>query len=203
MGLIKAFSGAMNKTISNQWRDYYECTELSPSILISKGERMNKTNVNTRSIGGGSILSKGSKIVVKDGQCAIVVCDGILTELCAEPGGYTYNPFSKPSIFLGDLDSGVVSSFKSSILPLNYISTKGKVSRLFFINISEICDIGFKTEQPLLFNAYYPELSTHFSVSLNCKGFFSYRIANPIVFFKYCNSNFNIGEKINTDMTET
>lgn len=204
MGLIKAFSGEISNALSSQWRDCYECNGFQASELLVKGQRAtDRFRISTRSIGADNRLLSGSKIVVKEGQCAVIVCDGNISDVCAETGGYTYDVSSEPSIFLGDLDSGVLSSFKESKILFNYGGLKEKERQIYFINIEELHNNSFSTEQPICFYAHYPELYGDFCVRLNCKGFYSYRIVNPIEFFKYCNCNNNqknnVGESIRSE----
>mgnify|MGYP003219978018 CR=1 FL=1 len=95
MGLIKAAFG-------DQWKEYIYCDSLPNDVLVVKGsKRTSKRSSNTK--GNENIITNGSGIVVSDGQCMIIVDQGRIVEICAEPGEYTYDMSSEPSIFSGGL----------------------------------------------------------------------------------------------------
>ena len=75
---------------------------LTRSVLVTKGQkRVGNRSSNTK--GNDNIISNGSGIAVADGQCMIIVEQGKVVEVCAEPGEFTYNNSTEPSIFAGNL----------------------------------------------------------------------------------------------------
>ena len=46
-----------------------------------------------------------------DGQCALIVEQGKIVEVCAEPGEYTYDASTEPTIFSGNLGSSLDQVF--------------------------------------------------------------------------------------------
>lgn len=52
-------------------------------------------------------------MIVSDGQCMIIVEQGEIVEVCAEPREYTYDKSSEPSIFVGDLGESIKKMFKT------------------------------------------------------------------------------------------
>ena len=106
MGLIKAGVGAVGGTLADQWKEFFYCESMDKEVLVVKGEkRIGKRSSNTK--GNDNIISNGSGIVVSDGQCMIIVEQGKIVEVCAEPGEYTYDSSSEPSIFTGSLGEGI------------------------------------------------------------------------------------------------
>ena len=90
MGLIKAVAGAAGSVMADQWKEYFYCEALPTEILATKGEkRTSGRSVNTR--GGENIISNGSVIAVATGQCMLIVEQGKVVDLCAEPGEYVYD----------------------------------------------------------------------------------------------------------------
>ena len=89
MGLIKAGMGALGGTLADQWKEFFYCDALSPEVLAVKGQkRTNGRSANRH--GSENVISDGSVIAVADGQCVLIVEQGKVVDLCAEPGEYTY-----------------------------------------------------------------------------------------------------------------
>ena len=87
MGLIKAAMGAVSGTLADQWKDFFSCDE---DVLVVKGsKRVSGRSSNRR--GEDNVISDGSGILVADGQCMMIVEQGRVVELSAEPGVYTYD----------------------------------------------------------------------------------------------------------------
>ena len=131
MGLIKAFVGATSGTFADQWKEFFYCESLDKNILIQKG--VNKINKKRSSNykGSDNIISNGSGIAVNEGQCMIIVEQGKIVELCTEPGEYTYDKSSEPSIFAGQF-SGM---FKTMFKRFGYGGDTGKDQRVNYINM--------------------------------------------------------------------
>ena len=71
-------------------------------VLMKKGEKVvGGRSSNTK--GSDNIISNGSKIAVADGQCMVIVEQGKIVEVCAEPGEFIYDTSTEPSIFYGGL----------------------------------------------------------------------------------------------------
>jgi len=112
MGLIKAMAGAVGGTLADQWKEFFYCDSMGKDVLMVKGQkRISKRSSNTK--GNDNIISNGSGIAVADGQCMIIVEQGKVVELCAEPGEFTYDASSEPSIFSGNLDEGIKNTFQN------------------------------------------------------------------------------------------
>lgn len=48
-----------------------------------------------------------------DGQCMIIVEQGKIVEVCAEPGEFVYDTSTEPSIFTGNLGESVRETFRT------------------------------------------------------------------------------------------
>ena len=102
MGLIKALTGAVGGTLGDQWKEYFYCESLPADVLVRKGiKRVGGRSSNKH--GSDNIITDGSGIAVADGQCMIIVNDGKVAEICAEPGEYTFNSGESPTVFSGSL----------------------------------------------------------------------------------------------------
>ena len=112
MGLIKAGIGAVGGTLADQWKEFFYCEAISKDVLVTKGQkRVSGRSSNTR--GNDNIISNGSGIAVADGQCMIIVEQGKVVEVCAEPGEFTYDTSTEPSVFSGSLGSSIKETFKT------------------------------------------------------------------------------------------
>ena len=106
MGLIKAGIGALGGTLADQWKEFFYCESMPKEVLVTKGQkRVSGRSSNTK--GSDNIISNGSGIAVADGQCMIIVEQGKVVEVCAEPGEFTYDTSTEPSIFSGNLGDSV------------------------------------------------------------------------------------------------
>ena len=98
MGLIKAGIGALGGTLADQWKEFFYCESIPKEVLVKKGQkRVSGRSSNTK--GNDNIISNGSGIAVADGQCMIIVEQGKIVEFCAEPGEFTWDNSTEPSIF--------------------------------------------------------------------------------------------------------
>ena len=112
MGLIKAALGAAGGVMADQWLEYFYCDALPENVMAVKGQkRSSGRSSNTR--GSDNIISNGSGIAVADGQCMIIVEQGKVVEVCAEPGEFTYDTSTEPSIFSGNLGESIKETFKT------------------------------------------------------------------------------------------
>ena len=111
MGLIKAGLGALGGTLADQWKEYFYCEAMDKDVMVTKGrKRTGSRSSNTK--GNDNIISNGSVIAVADGQCMMIVEQGKVVELCAEPGEFQYDTSTEPSIFAGSLGSSILGTFR-------------------------------------------------------------------------------------------
>ena len=101
MGLIKAALGAAGGVMADQWKEYFYCE----SIPENGQHRVSGRSSNYK--GSENIISNGSVVAVADGQCMIIVDQGKVTELCAEPGEFVYDGSTEPTIFSGELGTSI------------------------------------------------------------------------------------------------
>ena len=85
MGLIMAALSSFSSTLADTWQEYFVCESLSSDILVAKAKKQGKNK------GSENVITKGSKIVVHEGQAMIMVDQGIVIEIATEPGVYTYD----------------------------------------------------------------------------------------------------------------
>ena len=182
MGLIKALSGAVGGTLADQWKEFFYCDALSSDTLMVKGEkRITGRSSNTK--GNDNIISNGSGIAVADGQCMMIVEQGKIVEVCAEPGEYTYDKSTEPSIFTGPLGKGILDTFKTIGKRFTYGGDTGKDQRVYYFNTKELIDNKFGTPNPIPFRVVDRNIGLDIDVSVRCSGVYSYKIADPLLFY--------------------
>ncbi|MBO6046479.1 MAG: SPFH domain-containing protein [Erysipelotrichaceae bacterium] len=183
MGLITAIIGAANSTFADQWKEYFYCDALEANVLVKKGQkRITSRSSNTR--GNDNIISNGSGIVVADGQCMIIVEQGKIVEFCAEPGQFTWDASSEPSLFTGSLGKGLLETFKTIGKRFTYGGDTGKDQRVYYFNIKEIVDNKFGTATPIPFKIVDRNINLDFDTAVRCNGIYSYKLSDPLLFYK-------------------
>ena len=93
MGLIKAAVGAAGGVLADQWKEYFYCEAMPADVLVTKAHKK-VSGRSSNKHGSENIISNGSVIAVNDGQCMLIVEQGKVVDVCAEPGEYTYDIFS-------------------------------------------------------------------------------------------------------------
>ena len=182
MGLIKAFVGAAEGTLADQWKEFFYCDAMDKSVMVKKGQK--RTGVRSSNVhGNDNIISNGSGIAVADGQCMIIVEQGKVVEVCAEPGQFTYDTSTEPSIFSGNLGDSIKASFATVGKRFTFGGDTGKDQRIYYFNTKELIDNKFGTPNPIPFRVVDSKIGLDIDVSVRCSGVYSYRISNPLLFY--------------------
>ncbi len=186
MGLIKAGIGALGGVLADQWKEFFYCEALDMDTLVVKGQkRVSGRSSNTK--GSDNLISNGSGIAVADGQCMIIVEQGKIVEVCAEPGEYTYDTSTEPSIFAGSLGESLKETFKVLGKRFTYGGDTGKDQRVYYFNTKEIMGNKFGTPSPIIFEVMNKRIGFSRTVNVRCNGVYSYIISNPLLFYtKVC-----------------
>lgn len=200
MGLIKAGIGALGGTLADQWKEFFYCESMPKEVLVTKGQkRISGRSSNTK--GNDNIISNGSGIAVADGQCMIIVEQGKVVEVCAEPGEFTYDTSTEPSIFSGNLGESILASFKTIGKRFTYGGDTGKDQRVYYFNTKELIDNKFGTPNPIPFRVVDSKIGLDVDVSVRCSGVYSYKIVDPLLF--YTNVCGNVEQEYTRDELES
>ena len=182
MGLIKAALGAAGGVLADQWKEFFYCEAIDKDILVVKGQKMiGSRSSNTK--GSDNIISNGSGICVADGQCMIIVDQGKVVEFCAEPGEFTYDTSSEPSIFAGSLGKSIIESFKTFGKRFTYGGDTGKDQRVYYFNTKEIIDNKVGTPSPVPFRVVDTNIGLDIDIRMRCNAVYSYKITDPLLFY--------------------
>ncbi len=182
MGLIKAGMGALGATLADQWKEFFYCEAMDKDVMVTKGKkRTSSRSSNTK--GSNNIISNGSVIAVADGQCMIIVEQGKIVDVCAEPGEFQYNASTEPSIFTGGLGDGIKNTFKTIGKRFTFGGDTGKDQRVYYFNTKELVNNKFGTPNPIPFRVVDSKIGLDVDVSVRCSGIYSYKIADPLLFY--------------------
>lgn len=182
MGLIKAAMGALAGTLADQWKEFFYCEAMEKDVMVTKGKkRTSSRSSNTK--GNDNIISNGSLVAVADGQCMIIVEQGKIVEVCAEPGEFKYDTSTEPSIFTGNLGTSIKETFKAIGRRFTFGGDTGKDQRVYYFNTKELVDNKFGTPNPIPFRVVDSKIGLDVDVSIRCSGVYSYKIANPLLFY--------------------
>ena len=182
MGLIRAAISAVGGTMADQWKEFFICESLDVDVLAVKGQkRIGSRSANKK--GSDNLITSGSGIAVADGQCALIVEQGKIVEVCAEPGEYTYDASTEPTIFSGNLGSSLDQVFDVIGKRFTYGGDTGKDQRIYYINTKELIDNKFGTPNPVPFRVVDRNIGLDVDVSVRCSGVYSYRISNQLLFY--------------------
>ena len=186
MGLIKAGVGALGGVLADQWKEYFYCDALDADVLAVKGQkRTSRRSSNTK--GSDNIISTGSVIAVNDGQCMMIVEQGRVVEVCAEPGEFIFDASTEPTIFAGSLGQSILDTFQTIGKRFTFGGEAAKDQRVYYFNTKELLDNKFGTPNPVPFRVVDHKIGLDIDVSIRCSGVYSYRIADPLLFYsKVC-----------------
>ena len=195
MGLISAATGAIGSTLRDQWKEFFYCDALPANTIAVKAQKKTKGFLNRND---DNIISDGSLIAVADGQCMIIVEQGQVVEICAEPGEYRYDNTIAPSLFAGELSKFIGNVIDEIGKRFTFGGKPAADQRIYFFNTKELTGNKFGTASPVPFRVIDQRAGIDIDISVRCFGEYSFRITNPIQF--YTNNAGNFQDIYTTDM---
>ena len=182
MGLIRAAMGAAGGVMADQWKEYFYCEAMPADLLATRGwKRQSGRSANTK--GNDNIISNGSIVAVADGQCAMIVEQGKVVDMCAEPGEYTYDTGSAPTLFSGDLSESIGAVFQNIGKRFTFGGEAPMDQRIYYFNTKELVGNKYGTPSPVPFRVVDQRAGIDIDIAIRCFGEYSYRITNPILFY--------------------
>jgi membrane protease subunit (stomatin/prohibitin family) len=169
---------------------------MEDNVLMRKGISK-KEGSNTK--GTDNIITNGSKIVVGEDQFLIVVADGKIVDFSAEPGQYTFDQGTEPSMFYGGFGKGLIESFKK----FGERFTTGGVAphdqRVYFVNTRLIKGNKFGTSTPIPFR----DSEFGMTVDIRCYGEYVMEITDPLAFYHSYGGNIEEDYVIDEEFKDT
>jgi membrane protease subunit (stomatin/prohibitin family) len=173
MALIKALTSAATTALGDQFKEYVTCPTTENNVIIQRGEVHHGAGNPGASEG---VISNGSAIVIPQGMAMMIVDNGKVAEFSAEPGTFTWDTSSEPSIFIGGLGKGLLNTIKTIGNRFTFGGQTAKDQRVYYINIKKIMSNPFGSQQPETV-----EDPVYGSVEITYNGEYTIRIDDPII----------------------
>ena len=190
MGLIKAAMGAAGGVLADQWKEYFYCEAIPSDVLAVKGKKK-VTGRSSNTKGDDNIITNGSIIAVNEGQCMMIVEQGAIVEFSAQAGEFVWDNSTEPSIFYANLSDNLKSTWEILKKRFTFGANPAKDQRIYYFNTKEIIGNKYGTANPVPFRVVYNNIGAglELEVSVKCFGEYSYKITNPMLFYKNVCSN--------------
>ena len=182
MGLIKAAFGAAGGVMADQWKEFFYCEAIPADVLAVKGKKK-VTGRSSNYKGDENIITNGSVVAVADGQCMLIVEQGKVVDVCAEPGG--------------DLGESIKSVFQNIGKRFTFGGEAPKDQRIYYFNTKELTGNKYGTPSPVPFRVVDQRAGIDLDIGLRCFGEYSIRLKNPLLF--YTNVCGNVSEDFKTE----
>lgn len=193
MGLISATLSAVGGTLADQYKEYFYCEAIPADTIVVKGHKKVKGFGNH---GDDNIISDGSIIAIADGQCMVIVEQGKVVDLCAEPGEYKYDNKSEPSLFVGNLSSGIKDVFATIGKRITFGGQPAEDQRVYYFNTKEITGLKYGTASPVPFRVVDQRAGIDIDISLKAFGEYSIKVTDPILFYTNVCANVSDSYKV-------
>jgi len=181
MGLIQTALSSATGVLADQWKEYFYCEAIPNDILVVKGQK--KVSSRSSNKGADNIISNGSLIAVADGQCMLIVEQGKVVEVCAEPGEFKYDSSTEPSIFAGNLGDNIKEIFGKVCKRFTFGGEITNDQRVYYFNTKEIIGNKYGTPSMVPFRVVDERAGIDMDISIRCFGEYSYKLVNPLLFY--------------------
>ena len=202
MGLLKAALGAAGGVLADSWREYFYCDAMPAGTLACKGAKRTSGRSSNTS-GESNVISNGAVIAVNEGQAMMIVDQGKVVEFSAEPGEFTWDSSTQPSLFYGDLGKNISASFEQFGRRFGFGGDTGTDQRVYFFNLKEVVGNKYGTPTPIPVRVVDQNIGLDLDASVRCNGEYSYKIVDPMLFYGNVCGNFEgsyTREKIDSQM---
>ena len=173
MGIIKAAFTAAGSMMEDQWKEFFYCDALQNGQIMVRG--IKRTNPSSANCGTpDNIITPGSRIVVNEGQAALVVDTGRVVACYQESGSYTFEPMGR---------KGLWQEFSERVaFGGDNVATQ---HRLYYINLHDSLNHPFVVYVPVSVRASGGSLTTTYRL----EGRYCYRLGDPTLFYRKVTGN--------------
>ncbi|WP_028596791.1 SPFH domain-containing protein [Paenibacillus assamensis] len=176
MGIIKAAVHAVKGGLADQWQEVIEPHNMGNTTVMTAGVKVRTKDArNGNRSGTDGTVSNGSVIHVYPNQMMLLVDGGRVIDYSAEPGYYTVDHATMPSLFNGEFAETLAETFSR----IKFGGVPSRAQKVYYINLQEIRGIKFGTRNPInYFDEFY-----NAELFLRAYGSYSLKIVDPFTFF--------------------
>ena len=146
--------------------EMYLCPKLDEQTLMARAVRYIKDG-ETLPEGG---IADGAQLTVAPGQCVLLIRGEQIFDVCAAPGIYLYEKNAPASFLVGNLTRAATPETETA---------EGE-EQVCYLNLEERGNHAFSCSQKITF-----QNDDGAPIPFMCRGRYCYRIANPILFYRY------------------
>ena len=187
MGIFKAASAAAKGAMEDQWLEAFSCSAMDMDTLVTRGYKMQSER--SANHGNENVISAGSAILVPDGACAIITEMGEVIACYDAPGEHKFTGEKARGIFGG---GGLTGMAKDIGQRFTYGGDVPIVQRVYYVNTKEITNNPFSVSS-MPVHLFDSSTMLDLDASVSASGVFSYRICDPVLFYK--NVSGNVGKQ--------
>ena len=178
MGIIKAFSGALEGTFADQWKEIITVENFDEHVIVAPGVQISTNKgrgSNTK--GSDGVISNGSRIYVPENTAAFIFDQSGIETIITDPGGYVYDN-GQENVFNGDgIGKSIINQISDRI---GYGGITKDNKKISFVNKREIRNIKFGTHGPLVYNDIYYGVD----LEIFSHGTFSIIVTDPVLLIR-------------------
>lgn len=177
MGIIKAGMGAVRGAAADQWKEIFCAEEMDSELLIKQGKRM--VGERGGNEGSSEVITDGSLIIVREGECAIATEGGKVIGVYAEPGEQIFSSDQSKGIFSGSLGAVV----KDIGRRFTFGGDVAVTQKIYYVNTKELTGGTIRGEGiPVRFKDLRAGVDIDGGVT--CYGSYTFRITDPERYYK-------------------
>lgn len=181
MGLFKAITSSISGVMKDQWKEMFYCESIPNDILLVKGVK--RAGANSSNNGNDNVITDGSVVIVADGEAALVVCNGKITDEFIEPGRHEFHSTETEGVFSGKDIKNTTGKIMSDIgTRVSFGGDVPIIYRVYYMNTKEI--VGNHIDlQTVSVRIKDDNIGLDMDITVNIDGCYSFKIVDPRVIY--------------------
>ena len=182
MGLYQSCIGAAGGVMADQWKEYFIVKPCRLTCWLPAAGNARADAAPTQRAATTSLQTARSWLL-PTGQCAMIVEQGKVVDMCAEPGEYTYDTGSAPRSSAATRPTSIGAVFQNIGKRFTFGGEAPMDQRIYYFNTKELVGNKYGTPSPVPFRVVDQRAGIDIDIAIRCFGEYSYRITNPILFY--------------------